>query len=111
MSVTAVQEPGTCSTIFQTVSDAASGAACWLGKTVSAIGSTIADFAQKAAEFAKPHFEKLGEFVSNNRGPIMIAGVAAILGAMGGALIASIFNRGTAQPAQNNAANPNPVTT
>ncbi|MBS0653308.1 MAG: hypothetical protein JSR39_07245 [Verrucomicrobia bacterium] len=104
MSMT-VQEAGTCSTIFQTISDTAFSAADWVGKTVQTIGSTVADYAQKAAEYAKPHFDKLKDFVSENRGPIIIAAVAAAVGAIGYALISSVFcSRAT--PAQTQQAAP-----
>lgn len=107
MSMT-VQEAGTCSTIFQSISNTACSVAEWVGKTVQTIGSTTADYAQKAAEYAKPHFEKLKDFASENRGPILVAAVAAATGAAIYALISSVFcSKATPAPATSNAAAPN----
>lgn len=102
-----VQEAGTCSTIFQTISDSVSSVVEWGSKSVQTIGSTVADYAQKAAEYAKPHFDKLKDFVTENRGPIIIAAVAATVGAITFALISSVFaSRATPAQAQQPAANP-----
>lgn len=86
-----VQETGTCCRIFQTVSETASTAASWLGRTAQSIGSAIGSYAQRVAEFARPHFERMREFVSENRGPIIIAVVAAAVGAIIYGVFGAIF--------------------
>jgi len=107
MSMT-VQEPGTCSTIFQTISDQTANVAEWITKTVQAFGSTIADYAQKVAEYVKPQFEKISDFLSENRGPILVAAIAAAVGAALYAVISAVFCS-NATPEQN--PQPAPATT
>lgn len=105
------QEAGTCSTIFQTISDTLSSAVEWGSKTVQTIGSTVADYAQKAAEYAKPHFDKLKDFVSENRGTILVAAIAAAVGAAGYAIISSVFcSKATPAPATQTPAPANTAT-
>lgn len=97
---TTVQEARTCSTIFQKINDSAYNAAGWVGKSIKSFGSTVADYAQKAADYARPHFDKFKNFVSNHRGPIIIAVVAAAIGMIAYAVISSVFcNRATPAPA------------
>ena len=84
-----IQEPGMCSNFFHSVSDTASNAAEWCGKTVQSIGSTIGTYAEKAAELARPHFDKMKEFVSENRGPIILVVGALAIGAVAYAIINS----------------------
>lgn len=64
-----------------------------------AFGSVVADYAQKTVEVAKPHFENLKTIVSENRGPILIAIVAAAVGAALYAVISNVFSS-RAVPAQ-----------
>jgi hypothetical protein len=62
------------------IKDFASSAVNWIGKTVTAAGSFIAERAAKIAEFVKPHFEHLKTFVHENKQPLTIAGVAVAAG-------------------------------
>ncbi len=54
-------------------------------------GSNVADYAQKAVEVSKPHFDNLKTLASENRGPIMIAVIAAAVGAALYAIISNVF--------------------
>ena len=89
-----------CANFFQTVSTTATQVADWCSNSVQTIGSTVGSYAEKAAEVAKPHFDKMREFVSENRGPIiLVVGVLAI-GAIAYAIINSVFCSNTpADPA------------
>lgn len=71
-------------------------AAQWFGKTVTVVGKNVAEYAQKAMEYAKPFFENVKNFVSENRNSILIAGISAIVGAIGFAVLNNVFSRSTA---------------
>lgn len=81
------------------IKDFASSAVTWIGKTVSAIGSFLADMAAKVAQFVRPYFEQLKNFAQNNQQPIIIASIAFAIGAVLTAIINSVFCR-QAQPQQ-----------
>jgi len=91
-----IQEPGMCSSFFQSVSNTATQVADWCGNTVQSIGSTIGTYAEKAADVAKPYFDKMKEFVSENRGPIILVVAALAIGAIAYAIINSVFCSNTA---------------
>ncbi len=99
MSMT-VQEPGTCSTLFQTINNSACNTAQWVGRIVHRIGSEVAEYAQKTIEYAKPHFNNFRTFLSENRGPIIIAAIAAALGATAYAVISSVFSSKATPPGE-----------
>ncbi len=71
--------------------DFASSAATWIGKTVSAVGSFIAETAGKVAEFVKPHFQNLRTFAQENKQPIIIAAIAFAVGAILTTIVNNVF--------------------
>lgn len=77
------------------IKEFASSAATWIGKTVSAVGATIADTASKVAQFVRPHFENLKTFAQENKESLIIAGIAFAVGAIVSAVITHVFCRGT----------------
>ena len=72
------------------ITDFATNAASWAGRTISSISAQIAELAKKVAEFVKPHFEALMNFARENKGTILIALGAAALGAISYALFQSL---------------------
>lgn len=64
------------------VQTVASNTAAWMNKTVSRMGSHIANFASKAAEFVKPHFNTMKDFMSANRQLLIVGAAAAATGAV-----------------------------
>jgi len=73
------------------IKEFASSAATWIGKTVSAIGSYLAEMAAKVAQFVKPHFEQLKTFAQENKQAIIIASIAVAIGAVLATVINSVF--------------------
>jgi hypothetical protein len=63
------------------IKDFAASACAWIGRTVSQIGSFLAEIAAKIAQFVKPHFERLKTFVMENKESVMLAGAACAVGA------------------------------
>lgn len=80
------------------IKEFASSAATWIGKTVSAIGSYLAEMAAKVAQFVKPHFEQLKTFAQENKQAIIVASIAFAIGAVLTTVINSVFCSST-QPA------------
>ena len=76
------------SSFASTVGNGAVTAASWLGRQVTVVGSALASFASKVATFVAPFFGQAKDFVVANKGPILIAGVAAI----GGAALYALFS-------------------
>lgn len=79
------------------VQEFASAAANWIGQTAYAVGSAIAQGAQKVAEFVRPYFESLKSFVQENKQDIFIFTIGAMIGAFALHVINSVFCRGTHQ--------------
>ena len=73
------------------IRDFVSTAASWIGKTVSAIGSYLAEMAAKVAQFVKPYFEQLRTFAQENRQSIIIASIAFAIGAVLTTIINNVF--------------------
>src|SRR5690349_6838521 len=73
------------------IKEFASTAATWISKTVSNIGSYLADMAAKVAQFVKPHFEQLRTFVQENQQSILIASIAFAVGAVLTVIINNVF--------------------
>ncbi|GEM_PF-6520936 len=73
------------------IKEFASATATWIGKTVSTIGSYLADMAAKVMQFVRPHFEQLRTFVQENQQSIFIASVAFAVGAVLTAIINHVF--------------------
>lgn len=92
MSITVQHKPGTCSTIFHSITGAASSTVAWVGRTIHSIGSTAAEYARKTAEYAKPHFARLKDFARENRSQLLVAALATTLGALGYAIVSSLFS-------------------
>ena len=86
------------------IKDFASSAASWIGKTVSAIGSYLAEMAAKVAQFVKPHFEQLKTFAQENKQSIIIASIAFAIGAVLTTIINNVFCSST--PAATSTATP-----
>lgn len=80
------------------VQEFASAAANWIGQTAYAVGSAIAQGAQKVAEFVRPYFESLKSFVQENKQGIFIFTLGAMLGAFALHVINSVFCRGHHRP-------------
>ena len=69
------------------ITNFATNAANWAGRTFSAVSTQIATLAKKVAEFVKPHFEALMNFAREHKGAILLAvGAVAV-----GALLATLF--------------------
>ena len=81
------------SSVAKAGANGALGAAQWLGRSVSVIGQTIADYARKAVEVATPFFASLKDFVIQNKGTIGVAAAGVAVGVVGYALVSSLFSK------------------
>jgi len=80
------------------ITDFATNAVNWAGRTISAAGAYIAETAQKVAEFVKPHFEAFMNFCRENKGTILVALGAAVVGALSYALFQALCCNKQATP-------------
>lgn len=80
------------------IKEFASSAVNWIGKTVTTIGSYLAEMAAKVAQFVKPHFEHLKTFAQENKQSIIIASIAFAVGAVLTTIVNNVFCSNT-QPA------------
>lgn len=83
-----------CAGVSKAVSAGANGAvaiANWMGRTVSVIGQTIVQYAKTAIAVAQPYFASLKNSAMQNQGTIAVATAAVAVGAIGHALVSSLF--------------------
>ena len=86
------------------IKDFASSAASWIGKTVSAIGSYLAEMAAKVAQFVKPHFEHLKTFAQEHKQLLIVGSIGIAIGAVLTMIINNVFCSST--PASTSSATP-----
>lgn len=88
--------------ILNRVKNAVVDSANWLGRKVSVIGSTIADYMMKVVEYVKPFFIAIGQFFSNvgstmkewfkeNKEVTLVAGAGLVVGAVAFAIYSYCF--------------------
>lgn len=73
--------------------DSAVAVAQWLGRTVSVMGQTVVQYAKNAVAVALPYFASLKNFAMQNQGTITVAAAGVAVGAVGYALVSSLFSR------------------
>lgn len=82
--------------VVSTVSGWLSTAATYAGKAWTVISANTVHYAGKVHEFAKPYFASASQFVSENRGHVLIATAVLITSFVGYAAWSGMFSRGAA---------------
>lgn len=82
------------------VQTVASNAASWMNKTVSKMGTHLANFATKAADFVRPHFNSMKDFMNANKQLLIVSAVAATTGALLAAVVSLVVHNRRASQVQ-----------
>ncbi|HSW86690.1 MAG TPA: hypothetical protein VLG49_04225 [Rhabdochlamydiaceae bacterium] len=83
------------------VQTVASNAGSWMHKTVSRMGTHLANFATKAADVVRPHFNSMRDFMNANKQLLIVGAVAATTGAILAAVVTLlVHNRRASQAPQ-----------
>jgi hypothetical protein len=82
--------------VGETIGSAVSQTVDWLGRTITYLATTIADYAVKAWEYSLVFFAMALDFVNQNQQTFSYVGAAATLGGIA-YLIAKMFGSGAKQ--------------